>query len=396
MIKKISFMVVTSILASILMIINGVLIAKNGQPIVVTMSSFQVNTTALANATQQVIEKSATQQVMNASSFWGRIVFGTPGLTAGWQTTFWLILTVIMLICALAVYRNPRNHKTFSPFIGILSLFSLPIGGGFYLGAILGVAGAVVGYEWPKPFKETFLGKVYGAATLDSKLYVTIGENLDAIGGAALTVILVGFLSGLGNGLYAYNVDLLKQGGQAAYQILFDGQLLWSTTVMITTLSLIGIALIKWLILSSAIYWVGAKIVGIPSSYDKIARMVAFAYIPESLMIFLPLLFSNSPTLTFNWPMSLYIITRVWFFISLLIIIAQGFEFSKMRALGVAIFGSAIYWVTYYIFIVPTLNVPGVRIDIAMPASSMSILGALGIAAIASTILGLFSRKQSM
>jgi hypothetical protein len=396
MVKKPSFMVVTSIIASVLMIINGVLIATSGKPIILTVSSFQVNTTVVGNVTREVFESNATRQVMNATSFWGRIVFGTTGLTAAWQTGFWLLLAIIILVCALAVYRKPKNHRKFSPLVGILSLLTLPSGGGFYLGTILGLVAAMVGYEWPKPFGETFFGKIFRAGTLDSRFYSTIGENVDAISGAALTVILVGFLSGLGNGLYAYNVNLLNQGGHAAYQILFDGQILWSTEVWVTTLSLIGMTLIKWLILSLAIYWVGARIVGIPSSYDKIARMVAFAYVPESLMIFLPALFSNPPTLTFNWPMALYIITTLWVFIAVLISVAAGFEMSRMRALAVAIFGGAVYWVTYYIFIVPTLNVPGVKIDIAMPGSSATILAALGLAAILSTILGLFSRKQSM
>jgi hypothetical protein len=223
-----------------------------------------------------------------------------------------------------------------------------------------------------------------------------VGEDSDAISWAALAVILVGLLSGIGNGLYAYNADLLNKGDAGSYRILFEGQIFLNTPVVTSAVSIIGITVAKWLMLSLAIYWFGSKIVGIPSSYDRIARLVAFAFVPEALMIFLPLFFSNPPTLMFGWPVGLYLITRLWLFVMLLYIVAHAFDFTRMRALGVTIFGLTVYWIVYNVFIVPTLNVPGVRIEFAMPESSAAILATLGVVTVASTLLGLFSRRQSV
>jgi hypothetical protein len=386
---KMTFTFIASVVASILMIINGLLVFASNGPLVIPISSFQVNATGTITA-------NSTTPIMKTTAFWGRIALGIPGLTSQLQTAFWLILAALILVFAAAVYRRPRGNKKYSLPIAILSLASLPIGGGFYVGAILGLIGSLAGYEWPKPFRETFIGKFLDAAALNSKLYAAIGENPNVIGQAALVVVLVGFLSGIGNGLYTYNADLIQKGGIPAGNILLEGQVLWNQAAVVTAVGLIGMALIKWLILSLAIYWLGAKLTGFSSSYDKVARMVAFAYVPESLMLFLPVMFSNLPTLTFDWPMTLYIISRLWFFLALIIVISQAFEFSIPRALGVAIFSTAVYWVTYYLFIVPALNVPGVRIQVTMPDSSLTILAILGIAGLISMLLGMFSRRQSM
>jgi hypothetical protein len=386
---KMSFTIIASVIASVLMIINGALILSSEGTLVIPISSLKANLTGTINA-------NSTVPIMKADTFWGRIAFGMPGLIGDRLTSFWLILSVLILVCAIALYRRPRSHKRYSLLIAVLSLISLPIGGGFYLGAILGIIAGLAGHEWPKPFKETFIGKFLNAGTLSSKLFAAIGENPNAIAGAGLTVALVGFLSGIGNALYAYNADLIKKGGIPAANILLQGQVFWDQTVVLTAVGLIGMTLIKWLILSLAIYWFGAKLVGFSSSYDQVARMVAFAYVPESLMLFLPAMFSNLPALTFDWPMALYVISRLWFFLALIIVISQAFDFSKMRALGVAIFSGVIYWIIYYIFIVPALNVPGVRIEVAMPDSSLTIMAIIGIVALLSILLGLFSRKQSV
>jgi len=374
---KFSFTFITALTSSVLSIINGLLIAITDKPIYI--STFQAN---------------SLDDIIGAKHFWGRVVFGAPGITGGLWTYFWIFFAVLILFCALVVYRKPRSHKTYGFLIALLSLLTLPIGGGFYIGAILGFIGGIAACEWPKPFSETFLGNIFSAARVKSKFYASVREKPEAISIAALTLIFVGALSGIGNGLYAYNVHAIKAGGDMASKILLEGYVFWNEIVLFSMFSIIGMTVIKWLILSLCIYWIGAKLVNLSSSYDKVLRTVAFTYSPESMMVFLPLIFSNEPTLTFYWPVGLYLITRIWIFICLLTAIQQTFDFSLRRSLGVAIFGGVIYWLIYHVFLVPALNVPGFRLDISIPESSIAILTLIGLAILISTMLGVFSKKQ--
>jgi len=374
--KQFTATFILTLIGSILIVINALWIAINGAPL--TFSSFQ----ALS-----------VEEVMEAESFWCRIVFGVPGLVEGYWTPFWLIFTLAMLLYTGILYKKPRKHKNYAIPITICSLLSLPIGGGFYIGAILGFIGGIAGMEWPKPFKETFFGKILSAAFLRSEFYSVVRDNPKTIRTASFVVILASILSGIGNGLYTYNVDLIKMGEDAAFRILLQGHVIWHNTVMMTSIAFIGIALVKWLLLSIAIYGIGAKITGVPSSYDKITRMVAFAYVPESLLMFLPVMFSNEPTLSLHWPVGLYIVSRIWIFAALVIAITQAFDYSKRKALGVAIFGGTIYWVIYHIFVIPTLEIPGVQIAISMPDSSLLVLVLTSVASIIAMLLGVFSKK---
>lgn len=374
--RKFRLAFILPLIGSILIVINGIWIAINGKAI--AFSAF---------------EATSVEQIMTARTFWGRIAFGLPGIIEGAWTPFWLIFAVIMLICTFIIYRNPRKEKTYGVLIAALSVLSIPIGGGFYIGAIFGFIGGITGVQRSKPFRETVFGRFIRAAILDSKIYIMLRDNPDTIQTAAFTVLLVGFLSGIGNGLYAYNVSLIKKGGAPASKILLEGYLFWNDTVMMTTLALIGMIVIRWLLLSATIYGVGAKLTGISSDYGKVARAVAFAFVPEALLVLLPLMFSNEPTLSFNWPIGLYIIIQIWIFLGVIIGITQAFNLHKRKALGIIILGGTIYWLIYQIFIVSTLNVPGVKIEIAMPESSLAILVVVGIATLLSALFGTFSKR---
>lgn len=375
---KTSLTFVTSTVSSVLAIINGLWIAIIDKPVIITT----FNATSL-------------DEIINSKNFWGRIVFGIPGIIGGLWTYFWIIFAVLMLLCAFSIYRKPRLHKKYSFLITLFALLTLPIGGGFYIGAILGFVGGLVGREWPKSFSETFLGNVFQAAMGRPKFYVSICEKSETLSNAALTVIFIGALSGFGNTLYTYNVDIIRKGESLASQILLQGYVLWNEIVLLSALSMVGMMMIKWLILSLCVYWIGAKLVGLSSSYDKVLRVVAFAYVPEIITVFMPLMFSNDPTLTFNWPVGFYVITRIWVFLCLLVAIQQVFDFSLTRAFGVALFGGAIYWLIYHVFMAPTLNVPGFRINISMPESSLTVLTLVSLATLIATALGIFSRKQA-
>lgn len=378
--KKYSSALAFSFIGAILIIINGLWIAVNGKPII--FSSWAAT---------------SVDEVMASGTFWGRIAFGIPGLVDRVWTPFWLIFAVAMLLCTFIIYKKREKQRAYGILIAIFSFLSLPIGGGFYIGTILAFMGGVAGTEWPKPFRETFFGRFIRATLLDWKLYTMLRDNPDIIRAAAFTVILVGFLSGVGNGLYAYNVNLinvaLERGKGAGLRILLDGYLFWHGEVVMITVAVVGITIIKWLLLSATIYGIGAKLTGIPYDYDKVARIVAFAFAPEALLVLLPLMFSNEPTLSFNWPIGLYVVTQLCVFLGVVIALIQAFDFPKGKALGVTILGGTIYWLIYQMFIIPTLNVPGVRIEIVMPESSLAILVLVGIATLFAVLLGAFSKK---
>ncbi|MBS7636085.1 hypothetical protein KEJ37_01865 [Candidatus Bathyarchaeota archaeon] len=368
---------ILSLIGSILTIFNGAYVAITKRPIIILTS-----------------EVKSLDEIMNSKNFWGRISFGAPGLIGGFWAWFWMIFPILMTILTVIIYSKPRRYRTFGIILSICAALSLPIGGGFYIGSILGFIGGLTYYESPKPFSETFFGKIFKAARVESKFFARICEEPRELNTAALTVIFIGFLSGIGNGLYAYNADLIRKGGTIAFQILYDGHIFWNEIVLFSAISIVGMMMIKWLILSICIYWVGVKLVGLTSTYDKPLRGVAFALVPEVIMFFMPLIFANEPALTFNWPMTLYVISRAWVFICLLIAIRQMFEFSLTRAFGVALLGGAMYWIIYHMFIVPTLNVPGFRINLSMPDSSIALLTIIGFISLIATATGVFSRKQ--
>lgn len=374
--KKVRPTLILPLIGCILIIINGIWIATNGKAIV--FSAF---------------EATSVEQIMASNQFWGRIAFGIPGIIGGTWTAFWLMFAFIMAACIFMIFRKPRRETTFGSLIAALSVLSIPIGGGFYIGAVLAFCGGMAGWEKNKPFKETFVGRLIRAATLDSKLYAMLRETPDAIQTAALTVLLVGFLSGIGNGLYVHNVSLIKKGGTPSQAILLGGYMFWQDTAIMVALAIIGLAVIRWLLLSATIHGVGARLTGASSDYGRVARTVAFAFVPESLLVILPLMFSNEPTLSFNWPIGLYIVVQIWVFLGVIFGVSKAFDIGKKKAVGITILGGSIYWLVYELFIVPTLEVPGVRIDIAMPGSALAILAVTGIAALLAAVLGTFSKR---
>lgn len=371
-----SYTFILTLTGSVLIITNGLFIALNATPL--TLSSFPVG---------------SVEEVMGAKDFWGRVVFGVPGLVEGLWTLFWLAFAVLMLLSAYAIYLKPRRQKRYAPLIMISSLLCIPIGGGFYLGTILGFLGGASGMEWPKSFKETFFGKMIRAALLNSKLYAKICDDPQTLKNGAYLVLLVSILSGIGNGLYTYNVYLITKGGDSASNILLKGQVIWGDTPLLITSALIGVTVLEWLILSLAIYLVGAKLSGTTSEYDKVARVVAFAYVPVSLQVFLPLMFSNEPALSINWPLGLYLLSRLWVVAALVVATAQMFDFTTMRSLGVVILGGMTYWLIDNLWIIPTLKVPGIQFGLSLAESSLAILLMISTAAVIATLLGVFTRK---
>lgn len=186
---------VTLFTCSLLMIANGLLIAQANAPIVLSSS----RATSLA----EIWSNAPLPQ----NSYWGRMVLGFPGYVENYLSYFWVIWAICILACAVAIYRKPRQSKKLGAWIVAFSLLTMPIGGGFLIGAALAVIAGLVAFEWPKPFNDTRIGGVLQAVTLRSKFFVKLTQNRGFGGVAVIVVIFTAILAGIGTSLYTGNLS---------------------------------------------------------------------------------------------------------------------------------------------------------------------------------------------
>ena len=284
-----------------------------------------------------------------------------------------------------------------SKHLRVFSILSIFTGGGFIIGLVLGVIGCGMGLQSRKILTETFFGKLLGAARLDSKLYKLVKEDPRTLGEAALAIIFVNILSGLGSGLYLFNADkiLNSSSSDAPFKILLLGQVFFDTSVLTSPLINISIAIFKWLILSLIIYLVGVKLASLRSEFDGIARSIAFAYAPIGLQVFVPLVFSNQPFLTSQWPMAIFLITNFWMIFALVVAVKQSMNLSIGKAMGLVMLTGTIYWLIIYKMIFPVahlsgFDIPGIQFDL-QPMELVLALASLSV--ILSILLGVFKRR---
>lgn len=64
--------------------------------------------------------------------------FGVFGIASG----------VIVILGAVMLRASPKDSSTWGVIILIFSLLSLPSGGGFFIGAILGLVGGILALTW--------------------------------------------------------------------------------------------------------------------------------------------------------------------------------------------------------------------------------------------------------
>jgi hypothetical protein len=378
------------LVSSILIITNGAWIASNAAPIIVSSSPAE-----------------SIDAVWKTNTFWGRIVFGFPGFVENYWIYFWLFLSVLLLICTLRIYSNPLLQKRLGIWIVILSILSIPTGGGFYIGAIIGIIAGLYAMEFPKAFKETFPGKIISSLRFKSGLFENMAENTRSVHTAAVTVIVVALLSGFGASLYAYNLDRIYPTGssaadmQAASNILLKGILYIDVSVYVSSVASITVGIIKWLALSVLIFILGVKLADRKISFAHTASFSAYVYVPEILLILMPLMFPNEPYLSLSyqyflipvsWPLILIYISRLWAFVILVFALEKTLDISTVKAISVALFVSIPYLLLNYLLITPTLQVPGVRIEFASGSNLMILpLGAIGL--LLAVFLGALERE---
>ncbi|MEM2111796.1 MAG: hypothetical protein QXX08_07960 [Candidatus Bathyarchaeia archaeon] len=376
--KKASLAFRLSLIGSILIFINGIWIFQNAGPIVLTTDSSLTTVDA----------------VNKASAFWGRISLGNKGMVEGLWTPFWLLFTIALFCCTIEIYRKPRRHKNLGFLIVIFSLFGLPIGGGFLIGSLLAFIGGMLALEWPKPFGETFIGRTVRAARLDSKLATELFNDPKAIRSGIQVLVLTSVLMGLGNAIYVLNANIIETQPTAAYDILFLGKLNMDTITIANAFSFIGIIFLRWLILSTILYIIVAKLKCRTVDFSKLSCVTAFAFVPLCLQLLLPILVPSKPYLV-NWSLTINLLSTFWVAIAVVVLIRGMTGVTTGEALGVTIFAGVLYWVIDNFLIASNslISVPGVNVKFN-PASSNTIILFMSIAILLAILLGAFATEK--
>ena len=204
---------------------------------------------------------------------------------------------------------------------------------------------------------------------------------------AALTLLFIAILGGLGSCLYAYNVfkiyptcDLSKPSMADASEILIRGRIYSEPTVYVSAVSNAFILVIKWLILTLSIYFFAFKIVGKEIELVALSHVLAYVYVPEIILIFMPLVFTNEPNLSqtwslilipMSWPLTLFYISRLWSLGLLMYALSKIQDITFGKAIGRTLFAVAPYFVITYLWIYPVFNVPGFLIKFTGESSSI-------------------------
>jgi len=59
-----------------------------------------------------------------------------------------MVFGVVVLLGAIMLYAQPKQHVVWGVIVLVLSLGSIIIGGGFFIGLILGLVGGILGIIW--------------------------------------------------------------------------------------------------------------------------------------------------------------------------------------------------------------------------------------------------------
>ncbi len=387
--ENLTYTFVILLISTFLMIINGIVIIQDNAPRVV--SSFQ---------------KENFTEVWNSQMFWGRVVFGIPSLVEGGLAYFWLLLVVALLIITIRVGMRPKMQKRYGLWIVTLSFLSIPIGGGFYMGAIIGVIVGLYAMEFPKPFRETFIGKIVSVLMGNSKILESLSKDPKNLQIGALAVILVAVVGGFGSCLYVFNLSHIYPAGgfnaTAASRILLQGSLYVGVPFYTSVIASISIGILKWLILSALVYLLGVKLLGSDASFGATSSVLAFVFVPEILFIFMPVMFPTEPYLSqawqfmlipVSWPLALYYITHLWSLFILVLAIEKMLDVTRGKAFGTAMLVAIPYFITNYLILNPILGTPGFRIEFTS-ISSQIILFISSIALSVAVFLGAFKKEQ--
>jgi hypothetical protein len=357
---------------TILIIINAVLIAAQGNTI--------------------IISTYPAASLDELQGDWGRIAFGMPGFVSGGAIFVWLFFAILDLVLVILLRFRPRRGEQIGFSVLVLSLLSIPAGGGFYIGMILAVIGSAAVFE-KKPVGETFLGRILRSARLDSGFYEKIKSMPGGLRTSLLVVVFLNILTGLGNGLYISNANKIIDSTtrDAATNILIGGGVYFDGSVWGTMINNIGLGVFKWIIFSLIIYFILTRLLLRSTTFETTAMVVAFAYAPIILQSFMPLVFFNQPFLTTTWPLTFFFVTNLWTGLVLTLSIKKTWDINMGQALGVTILGGTVYYVLNSTFIQPTFPMQSVWF-VFQPVELVELMLSLGV--VLSFLLGVFPKSS--
>jgi hypothetical protein len=369
-----------SLAGAILILINGIWIAVRGGPVILTTDPNL--TTAKA--------------VEGSKAFWGRMSFGMKGLVEGNWILPWLLFTIVLFGCIIRIIRRPRKHKTTAVPIMLLSILSFPIGGGFWAGLILVFIGGMLALEWPKPLGETSVGRMAKIARLDSAAIKELYNASNAMRSGTQVLILISIVAGLGNVIYVSNMNLIRTSSSAAYDLLLLGKLNIDSSTIFYSVSFVAVIFLRWIILSSVLYAVTVKLKGYAGEFSKLSSLTAFALAPLCIQFLLPIMFSNDPYRTFQWPFAILMLSTLWVGVVVMAIVRSTLEIGAREALGVTIFAGILWWFTDNLLIAsnPYVSVPGVSFTFGL-SSSDAVLFFTAFAILVAALLGAFETARS-
>lgn len=340
-IPKLATLPVLVLTAAIIILANAIVIAEIGGPII--LQSYPV---------------SSVDVLMDPNQDpWGRITFGIPSFVEGVLIYFWIIIALLNLLVAIKLFLKPEMPTMPSLLTIVFSLISLVFGGGFIIGFVLGIIGGAMGLQSRKSPRESFFGKLIRAARLDRELFGTLKENSKGLREALITIMFINFLSGLGCSIYISNANTIaNSSAESISRILLLGETAIDFSMIGTAINFVGIAVFKWILLSSIIYVIGSKLWSLSSELDTIAKSVAFAYAPVTLQVFLPFLLGNAQLVTGLWPTVMFYVTNLWMIIALVVAIKLSFGLTRYQAAGLTILAGSVYWITIYKVMIPLIT----------------------------------------
>lgn len=324
---------------------GGLLILLN-----IFITAFIGTPAMISNYSPSSVEAVADKSV---PTLWGRIAFGVGNYAEGNLPVFGIVLAAVIIYFSLILYFRPRNVTTLSIVIITFSAIALLYGGGFFVGSILAFVGGALAFQAPLEFGDSLIGKLLSSLWASSKVFKKFAGKA-SVKDAAMVILFVNLLSGIGNAIYTFNANGLVENLSTsnAFEILLNGKLSFDLAIVPTPITLMGFGMVKWIILSLLIFLVGVKFFKGESNLASIATVTGFAYAPISLQLFTPFIFTSTPHLMI-WPMAVFILTNLWMIIVLVAGIRNILNVSSTKSLALVAFCGAIYTLINYVVFMP-------------------------------------------
>jgi hypothetical protein len=158
------------------------------------------------------------------------------------------------------------------------------------------------------------LSRILGVFKLDANTFEEIEHDQGATGQAALVVVIVALLGGLGNAAFTG----FSSGD------FFSGVLAFFGTLIIV--------LVGWIIWSGVIYLVGTRLFGGTADLGEMLRVVGFSYAPQVLSII---------------PCIGWFLGMIWTIAALYVAVKQGLDIDGGKAIGTILIGWVVSLVLY-------------------------------------------------